>query len=72
MGIAEGNTRLSRTEQIKRFQILPAFWEPGGDVIHYQAGNALADARTESRTENGTKAVAAFAEKRSPDFSKVA
>ncbi len=20
-----------------------AFWEPGGDVIHYQAGNALAD-----------------------------
>ena len=21
-----------------------AFWEPGGDVIHYQAGNALADA----------------------------
>jgi quercetin dioxygenase-like cupin family protein len=23
------------------------FWEPGGDVIHYQDGNALADARTE-------------------------
>ncbi|MFK0104212.1 cupin domain-containing protein [Streptomyces sp. NPDC091217] len=22
------------------------FWEPGGDVIHYQDGNALADART--------------------------
>jgi quercetin dioxygenase-like cupin family protein len=21
-----------------------SFWEPGGDVIHYQAGNALADA----------------------------
>jgi quercetin dioxygenase-like cupin family protein len=21
-----------------------AFWEPGGDVIHYQAGNALTDA----------------------------
>src|SRR3990170_7737235 len=23
-----------------------AFWEPGGDVIHYQDGNNLADART--------------------------
>jgi len=23
-----------------------AFWEPGGDVIHYQDGNALADAST--------------------------
>ncbi len=22
------------------------FWEPGGDVIHYQDGNALAEART--------------------------
>jgi quercetin dioxygenase-like cupin family protein len=22
------------------------FWEPGGDVIHYQAGNALADGRS--------------------------
>jgi hypothetical protein len=22
------------------------FWEPGGDVIHYQDGNNLADART--------------------------
>jgi quercetin dioxygenase-like cupin family protein len=22
------------------------FWEPGGDVIHYQAANGLADART--------------------------
>ncbi|MEV0179138.1 cupin domain-containing protein [Streptomyces sp. NPDC050625] len=22
------------------------FWEPGGDVIHYQDGNALPDART--------------------------
>ncbi|MEU4245454.1 fatty acid--CoA ligase FadD11 [Actinoplanes sp. NPDC026619] len=32
-GIAEGNTRLSRTEQIKRFAILPAFWEPGGDEL---------------------------------------
>ncbi len=32
-GIAEGNARLSRTEQIKRFQILPTFWEPGGDEL---------------------------------------
>jgi quercetin dioxygenase-like cupin family protein len=23
-----------------------SFWEPGGDVIHYQAGNAVADARS--------------------------
>jgi redox-sensitive bicupin YhaK (pirin superfamily) len=23
------------------------FWEPGGDAIHYQDGNALSDARTE-------------------------
>ena len=27
------NTRLSRVEQIKRFAIVPAFWEPGGDEI---------------------------------------
>jgi long-subunit acyl-CoA synthetase (AMP-forming) len=27
------NTRLSRVEQIKRFAILPTFWEPGGDEI---------------------------------------
>ncbi len=32
-GIAAGNTRLSRAEQIKRFQILPTFWEPGGDEL---------------------------------------
>lgn len=24
-----------------------SFWEPGGDVIHYQDGNALSDGRTE-------------------------
>jgi long-subunit acyl-CoA synthetase (AMP-forming) len=28
-----GNTRLSRVEQVKRFAILPVFWEPGGDEI---------------------------------------
>jgi long-chain acyl-CoA synthetase len=27
------NTRLSRVEQIKRFALVPAFWEPGGDEI---------------------------------------
>ena len=32
-GVAAGNAKLSRVEQIKRFRILPAFWEPGGDEI---------------------------------------
>ncbi|MFB7723681.1 fatty acid--CoA ligase FadD11 [Nocardia sp. NPDC056100] len=32
-GVAAGNTHLSRVEQIKRFVILPVFWEPGGDEI---------------------------------------
>ncbi|MBS9534320.1 fatty acid--CoA ligase FadD11 [Mycobacterium sp. M1] len=32
-GVAEGNTRLSRVEQIKRFRVLPALWEPGGDEV---------------------------------------
>ncbi|MGV9414135.1 fatty acid--CoA ligase FadD11 [Nocardia sp. NPDC003693] len=32
-GIAAGNARLSRVEQVKRFTILPVFWEPGGDEI---------------------------------------
>ena len=32
-GVAAGNAKLSRVEQIKRFSILPAFWEPGGDEI---------------------------------------
>lgn len=32
-GVAAGNTRLSRVEQIKRFTVLPTFWEPGGDEI---------------------------------------
>ena len=32
-GVAEGNARLSRVEQIKRFRVLPTFWEPGGDEI---------------------------------------
>ncbi|WP_405137274.1 fatty acid--CoA ligase FadD11 [Nocardia sp. NBC_01388] len=32
-GVAAGNAHLSRVEQIKRFTILPAFWEPGGDEV---------------------------------------
>ena len=32
-GVAAGNAKLSRVEQIKRFRILPALWEPGGDEI---------------------------------------
>lgn len=32
-GVAEGNSKLSRVEQIKRFRVLPTFWEPGGDEI---------------------------------------
>jgi long-subunit acyl-CoA synthetase (AMP-forming) len=32
-GVAEGNAKLSRVEQIKRFRVLPTFWEPGGEEI---------------------------------------
>ncbi|OBH91600.1 fatty acid--CoA ligase FadD11 [Mycobacterium sp. E2989] len=32
-GVAEGNAKLSRVEQIKRFRILPSLWEPGGEEI---------------------------------------
>ncbi len=32
-GVAEGNVKLSRVEQIKRFRVLPTLWEPGGDEI---------------------------------------
>ncbi len=32
-GVAAGNTKLSRVEQIKRFRVLPALWEPGGDEV---------------------------------------
>ena len=32
-GMAEGNAKLSKVEQIKRFRVLPIFWEPGGDEI---------------------------------------
>lgn len=32
-GVAAGNEKLSRVEQIKRFRVLPTLWEPGGDEI---------------------------------------
>ncbi|MBF6300494.1 long-chain fatty acid--CoA ligase [Nocardia amamiensis] len=32
-GVAAGNAALSRVEQIKRFTVLPTFWEPGGDEV---------------------------------------
>jgi long-subunit acyl-CoA synthetase (AMP-forming) len=32
-GIASGNERLSRVEQIKRFRIVTDFWEPGGEEM---------------------------------------
>jgi long-subunit acyl-CoA synthetase (AMP-forming) len=31
--VDEGNARLSRIEQIKRFTLLPDVWEPGGDLV---------------------------------------
>ncbi|MEV6218728.1 fatty acid--CoA ligase FadD11 [Nocardia sp. NPDC051833] len=32
-GVAAGNAKLSRVEQVKRFRILPVFWEAGGDEV---------------------------------------
>ncbi|MEZ0366501.1 fatty acid--CoA ligase FadD11 [Mycobacterium sp. pUA109] len=32
-GVADGNTKLSRVEQVKRFRVLPTLWEPGGDEV---------------------------------------
>ncbi|MGE4425047.1 MAG: AMP-binding protein [Solirubrobacteraceae bacterium] len=32
-GVANANATLSRVEQIKRFLVLPAYWEPGGDEL---------------------------------------
>jgi long-chain acyl-CoA synthetase len=32
-GVAAGNAKLSRVEQIKRFRVLPTVWEPGGDEV---------------------------------------
>ena len=33
LGMKEANAKLSRVEQIKRYTVLPTFWEPGGDEI---------------------------------------
>jgi len=33
IGVAEGNSRLSRVEQIMRLQILPTVWSPGGEEL---------------------------------------
>ena len=33
LGMKEANAKLSRVEQIKKFTVLPLFWEPGGDEI---------------------------------------
>jgi long-subunit acyl-CoA synthetase (AMP-forming) len=32
-GIDRANEQLARVEQIKKFKILPADWEPGGDEL---------------------------------------
>lgn len=32
-GVAAGNAHLSRVEQVKRFLVLPVFWEAGGDEV---------------------------------------
>jgi long-chain acyl-CoA synthetase len=32
-GVKEANEALARVEQVKRFRILPAPWEPGGDEL---------------------------------------
>jgi long-subunit acyl-CoA synthetase (AMP-forming) len=32
-GIDAGNAKLSRVEQVKKFEVLPTFWMPGGDEL---------------------------------------
>ena len=32
-GIDAGNAKLSRVEQVKKFEIVPSFWLPGGDEL---------------------------------------
>jgi long-subunit acyl-CoA synthetase (AMP-forming) len=32
-GVERANARLSRVEQIKRYTVIPAAWEPGGDEL---------------------------------------
>ncbi|EWC64401.1 Long-chain-fatty-acid--CoA ligase [Actinokineospora spheciospongiae] len=31
--VRAGNAKLSRIEQVKRFRVVPGFWEPGGDEL---------------------------------------
>lgn len=31
--MAAANERLARVEQVKRFRVLPVFWEAGGDEV---------------------------------------
>ena len=53
-GVAEGNAKLSRVEQIKRFRVLPTFWEPGGDEITLDdEAQAQADPREVRRRDRG-------------------
>jgi hypothetical protein len=33
-GVADGNAKLSKVEQIKRFRVLPTFWEPAATRSH--------------------------------------
>jgi len=32
-GVAEGNGKLSPAEQVKRFRVLPTYWQPGGNEL---------------------------------------
>jgi long-subunit acyl-CoA synthetase (AMP-forming) len=32
-GVDAGNQKLSRVEQVKRYRILPEFWQPGGQEL---------------------------------------
>jgi len=32
-GVAEGNRKLSPAEQVKRFRVLPTYWQPGGNEL---------------------------------------
>lgn len=45
--VVEGAVRFElEGEPVRVVEAGGTFWEPGGDVIHYQDGNALGDART--------------------------
>jgi quercetin dioxygenase-like cupin family protein len=45
--VIEGEVRFElEGEPVRAVKAGETFWEPGGDVIHYQDGNNLADAQT--------------------------